>query len=43
MFRPLTGEEAVDVSVITYLLVHILARSNADGTSISEAYGSHHR
>ena len=43
MFRPLSGEEAVDVSVITQLLVPILARRNADGTSIFEAYGSQYR
>jgi hypothetical protein len=43
MFRPLSGEEAVDVAVITQLLVPILARRNADGTAVFEAYGSHHR
>lgn len=43
MFRPLSGEEGVDVSVITQLLVPILARRNADGTAVFEAYGSHHR
>jgi hypothetical protein len=43
MFRPLSGEEAIDVSVITQLLVPILARRNADGTAVFEAYGSHHR
>ncbi|KAF2996796.1 hypothetical protein E8E13_000636 [Curvularia kusanoi] len=43
MFRPLSGEEAVDVSIITQLSVPILARRNADGTAIFEAYGAHHR
>ncbi|KAF9695209.1 hypothetical protein EKO04_006853 [Ascochyta lentis] len=42
-FRPLSGEEAVDVSVITQLLVPILERRKADGTAVFEAYGSHHR
>ncbi|KAJ8116748.1 hypothetical protein OPT61_g1881 [Boeremia exigua] len=43
MFRPLSSEEAVDVSIITQLLVPILARRNADGTVVFEAYGSQHR
>ena len=43
MFRPLSGEEAVDVSVITQLLVPMIARRNADGTAVFEAYGNHHR
>ncbi|KAH6622099.1 hypothetical protein C7974DRAFT_216154 [Boeremia exigua] len=43
MFRPLTGEEAIDVSVITQLLVPVLAHRNVDGTAVFEAYGSHDR
>ncbi len=43
MFRPLFKEEAVDVSVITQLLVPVLARRSANGTAIFEAYGSYHR
>ncbi|KAF1351667.1 hypothetical protein EJ07DRAFT_168877 [Lizonia empirigonia] len=43
MFRPLVGEEAVDVSIITQLLVPILERRKTNGTAIFEAYGSHHR
>lgn len=43
MFKPLVGEEAVDVSIITQLLVPILERRKTNGTAIFEAYGSHHR
>lgn len=43
MFRPLTGEESVDTSVITQLLVPILSSRKADGTAIFEAFGDHHR
>jgi hypothetical protein len=42
-FRPLVGEEAVDVSVLTQLLIPILERRKADGTAVFEAYGNHHR
>lgn len=43
MFRPMSGEETVDVSIITQSLVPILARRHADGTAVFEAYGNHHR
>lgn len=43
MFRPLSGDEVVDVYVITQLPVPILARRNADGIVVFEAHGSHHR
>jgi hypothetical protein len=42
-FRPLVGEEAIDVSIITQQLVPILKRRKADGTSVFEAYGDQHR
>lgn len=42
-FRPLSGEEAVDVSVVTQLLVPILKHRKADGTEVFEAYGNYHR
>jgi uncharacterized protein YegL len=45
MFRPTSTavEEAVDVSIITQLLVPILERRNADGTAIFEAFGDQTR
>ncbi|KAF2114818.1 hypothetical protein BDV96DRAFT_575954 [Lophiotrema nucula] len=45
MFRPTTssGEESVDVSIITQLLVPVLNRRNADGTAVFEAFGDQHR
>ena len=45
MFRPTSHvvEEAVDVSIITQLLVPILERRDADGTAIFESFGDHTR
>jgi len=45
MFRPTSSvvEEAVDVSIITQLLIPILERRNADGTAVFEAFGDHTR
>jgi hypothetical protein len=45
MFRPTSSviEEAVDVSIITQLLIPILERRNADGTAIFESFGDHTR
>lgn len=43
MFRPCSGEEGVDVSVITQLLVPILERRTADGSFVFKAFGDSHR
>ncbi|KAF2730390.1 U-box-domain-containing protein [Polyplosphaeria fusca] len=45
MFRPVTraGEESVDVSIITQLLVPILNRRNGDGSAVFEDFGDIHR
>jgi hypothetical protein len=43
MFRPTSGEEAVDTSIITQLQEPILARHTADGTVVFEAFGEYHR
>ncbi|OCL07298.1 hypothetical protein AOQ84DRAFT_342003 [Glonium stellatum] len=44
IFRPTRGgEEHVDVSIITQLLIPILERRNADGTAIFDAFGDQNR
>lgn len=45
MFRPTSNvvEEAVDVSIITQLLIPIIERRTADGTAVFEAFGDQNR
>ncbi|KAJ4303176.1 hypothetical protein N0V90_002069 [Kalmusia sp. IMI 367209] len=45
MFRPTSAivEESVDVSIITQLMIPILERYSANGTSVFESFGDHNR